>query len=152
MHESSLMCEEWAQCALCSEVCAPTQIKTSSSSSPPQLVPQLGRRRDEWEGLVCRPFPPPPCHSSSSTLHLPSPSHRPHFMNRPPPGRDLLVRGGGGRRAAVAGAATRASDTQCIQCTICSHAEEGKVCLGALCCTMFWGQGQCERGEGVGED
>ena len=39
--------------------------------------------------------PLPPWHGASYTLHLPSaPSHRPHFMNRPPPGRDLLVRGG----------------------------------------------------------
>ena len=76
--------------------------------------------------------PLPPWHGASYTLHLPSaPSHRPHFMNRPPPGRDLLVRGGGGRPA-VAAAATRASDTHCIQCTICSHAEIS-VLAGNLC-------------------
>ena len=66
-----------------------------------------------------------------STCLSSAPSHRPHFMNRPPPGRDLLVRGGGGRPA-VAAAATRASDTHCIQCTICSHAEIS-VLAGNLC-------------------
>ena len=63
----------------------------------------------------------------------------------------LLVRGGGGMRPAVARAATRASDTQCIQCTICSSTQRRVLCLGHVVAGLGVGYVLCEHREGVGE-